>query len=173
MLQFSRACKCDEAHSTMSTAAFCVCSRFSIHGLWPEYTNGSWPQFCTSNCTFSESPVNDLLPKLRASWPSLFHGNDAFWRHEYCKHGSCARAIVPDEHAYFDAVLKLNERFDLNVRTACAPPSRVRFIAQRHACQVAARSARSRLYHTFLRNLVCTCERASAREPHASLLVAA
>ena len=45
-------------------------SDFTIHGLWPDYDNGRWPQFCTGD-TFEESRVADLLPALRYQWPSF------------------------------------------------------------------------------------------------------
>eukprot|EP00892_Ulva_mutabilis_P006178 jgi/Ulvmu1/3932/UM018_0155.1 len=93
-----------------------VSSRFTIHGLWPEYNDGSWPQFCAEQ-PFSEENVEDLLPVLRREWPSLFTKNASFWRHEWLKHGTCAEklcSLLTNEHAFFFAVLALNKMYDLN-----------------------------------------------------------
>lgn len=94
------------------------CSRFTIHGLWPENYDGSWPQFCAQQ-PFSQERVEDLLPVLRREWPSLFSKDSSFWRHEWLKHGTCAEKLCPlltNEHAFFFAVLALNKMYDLNVR---------------------------------------------------------
>jgi len=32
------------------------------------------------------------------------------------KHGTCALSSLPDEHAYFKAILDLNTKYDLEVR---------------------------------------------------------
>ena len=95
-----------------------LCSRFTIHGLWPQYYNDTWPQFCTGE-GFDPSLVADLEPVLRREWPSVFSDNAAFWKHEWRKHGTCAEGLCPllsDEHSFFFAVLALNKMYNLNVR---------------------------------------------------------
>jgi ribonuclease T2 len=100
-----------------------MCSRFTIHGLWPEFKNDTWPQYCTKE-DFDPAQVADLRPVLRREWPSVFSNNTVFWRHEWRKHGTCAENLCPllsDEHSFFFAVLALNQMYDLNVRPVPNP----------------------------------------------------
>uniref|UniRef100_A0A7R9V9Y2 Uncharacterized protein n=1 Tax=Chlamydomonas euryale TaxID=1486919 RepID=A0A7R9V9Y2_9CHLO len=87
--------------------------KFTIHGLWPEYKSGRWPQECDSNYPFDENKITDLLPELKEVWPTVFEDNERFWEHEWTKHGTCSLDVLPDEHAYFKAVLDLHAEYDL------------------------------------------------------------
>ncbi|EFJ52050.1 S-like RNase, partial [Volvox carteri f. nagariensis] len=89
---------------------------FTIHGLWPNYSNGSWPQFCTPEDKFDEDQLEDLMDDLEVEWPSTFFSseNAEFWEHEWSKHGTCALDIFPSEHSYFGHILKLHWRYDLS-----------------------------------------------------------
>jgi ribonuclease T2 len=121
------------------------CSRspveaFTLHGLWPEYSNGDWPQFCNAS-SFSlqpqgkedgeEAAFDEGDVRMRCEWPS-FHGADAsFWRHEVEKHGSCAVPVVgKSEAAYFNTALRLHEKYDLNaaLQHADISPSDVDYV---------------------------------------------
>ena len=93
-----------------------TCSHFTIHGLWPENLDASWPQYCSKE-PFSAAAVADLLPQLRTEWPSVFSKGSHFWQHEWRRHGTCATETFPTEHAFFGTVLQLHKRFDLAVRT--------------------------------------------------------
>ena len=54
-------------------------SRFTVHGLWPESDDGSWPQYCSQErLVLADLP--DLLPRMRAEWPSMYGRNYAFWQ---------------------------------------------------------------------------------------------
>lgn len=87
-------------------------SRFTIHGLWPESFDGSWPQYC-DNEPFSMAAVADLLPEMRAQWPSMWHTDAAFWTHEWRRHGTCESSVFATQHDFFAAVLQLHRQFDL------------------------------------------------------------
>ncbi|EKX37604.1 hypothetical protein GUITHDRAFT_116245 [Guillardia theta CCMP2712] len=99
-----------------------------LHGLWPEFFNGSWPQYCdkggrsyetapTQDAPFNMSAIQDLLPELEKYWPSLVAPDQSsFWEHEWLRHGTCAEKIFTapqKEHAYFRLVLDLREKFDV------------------------------------------------------------
>lgn len=90
---------------------------FTIHGLWPNYKDGGWPEFCDSENTFDESKIEDLKEQMEEEWPSFMGNNDdaVFWKHEWEKHGTCATDVLPDEHKYFKTVLKLHYRYNLEV----------------------------------------------------------
>lgn len=98
----------------------CCCPRsfhFTIHGLWPNYKSGGWPQFCEHGMDFDESKVADLLEDLEDEWPSFMGGggDDGFWKHEWEKHGTCALDVLPSEHAYFKGALKLHYKYSIEV----------------------------------------------------------
>lgn len=104
---------------------------FTIHGLWPERLDGSWPQYCDSSDRFDADRVAALLPRLREQWPSFGMGADAqFWGHEWMRHGTCAgkggkkdgettvdpssaSGLGADEETYFGAVLDLHAKYPL------------------------------------------------------------
>mmetsp|Transcript_52047 Transcript_52047/g.127057 ORF Transcript_52047/g.127057 Transcript_52047/m.127057 type:complete len:265 (+) Transcript_52047:61-855(+) len=84
-----------------------------LHGLWPEFNNGSWPEYCDSSAPFNMTKIQDMLPELQEYWPSLVSPDEeAFWNHEWTRHGTCAEKMTPEEHDYFRLVLTLREKFD-------------------------------------------------------------
>lgn len=87
-------------------------SDFSIHGLWPNNRDGSYPSNCDSDNTFQISQVSDLLTRLQTEWPSLScpsSNSVSFWTHEWSKHGTCSESIL-DQHSYFKTALDLKSR---------------------------------------------------------------
>lgn len=66
-----------------------------VHGLWPQYNNGKWPQDCASSPPVASATVTHMLPIMPGS--SLI-------QHEWAKHGTCSGLSVDD---YFAAIEKL------------------------------------------------------------------
>ena len=66
-----------------------------VHGLWPQYNNGKWPQDCASTLPVSSATVNHMLP--------IMPGKQLI-QHEWAKHGTCSGLTVKD---YFAAIEKL------------------------------------------------------------------
>jgi len=66
-----------------------------VHGLWPQYNNGKWPQDCSSTPPVSTATVNHMLP--------IMPGKQLI-QHEWAKHGTCSGLAVAD---YFAAIEKL------------------------------------------------------------------
>lgn len=93
---------------------------FTIHGLWPDYNDGSWPSCCTKS-NFDMKEISTLLPALNEYWPSLSCGSPStchghkgsFWAHEWEKHGTCASPVIRDEYNFF--LIALNIYFKYNV----------------------------------------------------------
>eukprot|EP00798_Chlamydomonas_sp_ICE-L_P001148 gene1148-3712_t len=75
---------------------------FTIHGLWPEYTGGGWPQFCKKDQPFDEAKLDDIIAQLKEEWPSFMKENDGFWED-----------IMVDEHTHFSTILNLHHSIDL------------------------------------------------------------
>ena len=82
-------------------------SDVSIHGLWPQYSENSWPEYCT-DIKFDLSLIKSLLPELKKHWHSYNGRNEKFWEHEWKKHGTCS---YMDEHTYFKTALALREKY--------------------------------------------------------------
>ncbi|TYG90544.1 hypothetical protein ES288_A12G190500v1 [Gossypium darwinii] len=88
---------------------------FSIHGLWPNYNDGSYPQNCDSNNPFDASKISDLISNMRKNWPSLScpsNDGESFWSHEWEKHGTCSESVF-DQHTYFETTLGLKQQTNL------------------------------------------------------------
>ncbi|KAJ1429535.1 Ribonuclease T2-like [Sesbania bispinosa] len=93
---------------------------FTIHGLWPDYNDGTWPA-CCSKSQFDPNEISTLTDALEQYWPSLScskpktcrGGKGSFWAHEWEKHGTCAYPVIRNEYDYF--LITLNVYFKYNV----------------------------------------------------------
>ncbi|PON75166.1 Ribonuclease T2-like [Parasponia andersonii] len=85
-------------------------TEFTIHGLWPDYNDGSWPSCCTQK-RFNEKEISTLLDALEKYWPSLSCSSSSTCHGE--KHGTCSSPITGDEYNYF--LTTLNVYFKYNV----------------------------------------------------------
>jgi ribonuclease T2 len=63
---------------------------FVLHGLWPQYRNGGWPQHCPTNKT----PDDDTVTRMLAIMPSR-----QLIEHEWETHGACSGAAPKDYFA--------------------------------------------------------------------------
>ena len=63
---------------------------FVLHGLWPQYRNGGWPQHCSSSAV----PADATIERTLAFMPSR-----RLIEHEWTTHGSCTGL---DPAAYFE-----------------------------------------------------------------------
>lgn len=91
----------------------CIISpdRWVIHGLWPNFKSGKYPQYCCSKETFDEDKLVPLKGDLLSKWPNLLknESESSLWRHEWLKHGTCAQ-LDPRTSGlvnYFNATLHL------------------------------------------------------------------
>ncbi len=75
---------------------------FVVHGLWPQFTNGTWPQCCQAVAPVANDPV---LTKLSA----VMIG-DSLHQHEWEKHGSCVTTVQDD---YFGKIQQAADTFGL------------------------------------------------------------
>lgn len=81
---------------------------YSIHGLWPDYGNGTYPTFC-KNIKFDIEKLKSIDKELLNYW-ELPEDHDkleeSFWKHEWDKHGTCMYEEI-DELTYFKTALNL------------------------------------------------------------------
>lgn len=71
-------------------------SELTLHGLWPQFSDGSWPSTC-SNEPFNVSVVREIgFDRFEKYWPNVKsspHDLEVyaeFWQHEWSKHGTCS-----------------------------------------------------------------------------------
>lgn len=81
---------------------------YTIHGLWPQYSESSYPTYC-KKVVFDISALKPILNKLNKYWYSSEEPNSDFWKHEYEKHGSCMFKDMT-EFEYFNTVLNLYQK---------------------------------------------------------------
>ena len=62
---------------------------FNLHGLWPNYQNGSWPEYCTQIPLNFQNLSQSLRVRLDEYWSGLFSSQERFVRHEWERHGTC------------------------------------------------------------------------------------
>ncbi|KAL5721869.1 ribonuclease T2 [Ranunculus cassubicifolius] len=92
---------------------------FTIHGLWTDYNDGTWPA-CCSGIKFDIKQIKPLLKGLQQYWPTLscnsvsncHGGKGLFWAHEE-KHGTCSYPVFKDEYSYFLATLNLYFKYNV------------------------------------------------------------
>jgi ribonuclease T2 len=83
-------------------------NHLTIHGMWPEFSNGKWPEYCTHK-TLNKHVIEPLLPRLDHYWPNVkaTMPNSTnyydFWQHEWSKHGTCSGL---DAKTYFETALR-------------------------------------------------------------------
>ncbi|GFY87111.1 ribonuclease 1 [Actinidia rufa] len=88
---------------------------FTIHGLWPNYNDGTYPSNCDSTNSFDHSEISDLTNRLQKDWPTLACPSGdglKFWGHEWNKHGTCSEDVL-DQHSYFEKGLDLKKKANL------------------------------------------------------------
>jgi ribonuclease I len=92
---------------------------FTIHGLWPNYKNGTLADWCNGkNDIEIDIKDNSLLNYMNTYYRSGYHTNKYFWGHEYNKHGYCFNQRnnidVNDYEKYFEKVKELYIKYNLS-----------------------------------------------------------
>ncbi|XP_044490657.1 ribonuclease 1-like isoform X2 [Mangifera indica] len=118
---------CDTSKSCCYPTSGKPAADFSIHGLWPNYNDGTYPSNCDSNNPFDKSKISDLTGSMEKSWPSLACPSSdglSFWSHEWNKHGTCSESVL-NQHDYFQAALDLKNQVDIlqTLKTAGIEPN--------------------------------------------------
>jgi ribonuclease T2 len=82
----------------------------TLHGLWPDYGDGSYPTLCSKEAFDYDKVVAAVgLDDLEERWPNVQQAEssasyDNFWVHEWTKHGTCTGLSQTD---YFETGLKI------------------------------------------------------------------
>uniref|UniRef100_A0A7I5ECN9 Ribonuclease T(2) n=1 Tax=Haemonchus contortus TaxID=6289 RepID=A0A7I5ECN9_HAECO len=91
---------------------------WSIHGLWPNFKNGSYPQFCDgSPRKFDSDLIKSIEGRLLRMWPNLYPAKTAhsFWKHEWEKHGTCSQnhKNLSSELLYFRTTMAIDTEYSV------------------------------------------------------------
>ncbi len=88
-------------------------ANFTIHGLWPQYITGGYPQTCTSEA-LDDNVINQVgYANMVTHWPNVQAAEgsstyDSFWQHEWSKHGTCSGLT---QYNYFSQALNVQQRY--------------------------------------------------------------
>jgi ribonuclease I len=92
-------------------------SDYTIHGLWIDYYNRSYPQFC-NNIPFKLEELKEFRENLDINWKSCYGESIGLWKHEWIKHGTC---FYPKMNLvnYFTKTLELFNKKKDTFNTKC------------------------------------------------------
>ncbi|KAK2592345.1 Ribonuclease T2 precursor (RNase T2) [Conoideocrella luteorostrata] len=75
---------------------------WTIHGLWPDACDGSYPAQCDSSRAYtdiegilSSGGASDTLDYMKQFWKDYKGDDETFWQHEWGKHGTCISSLDP------------------------------------------------------------------------------
>jgi len=90
---------------------------FTLHGLWPNRNDGSYPQCCNNSYPFSYEEIAPIMSDVERIWYDTVHdvsNGTEFWAHEWSKHGTCAMIGDPsccsNEYNYFSTCISLHDQ---------------------------------------------------------------
>ena len=93
-------------------------NKFTIHGLWPNYRNGTIiSDWCNGkNDIEIEIKDSELASFMNQYYINGYHTEEYFWGHEYNKHGYCYMQRngldVNDYEAYFNLIKEIYFKYD-------------------------------------------------------------
>ncbi|CAH0023236.1 unnamed protein product [Clonostachys rhizophaga] len=79
---------------------------WTIHGLWPDNCDGTYPANCDSSRKYTN--ISDILTAgggdatltyMETYWKDYKGDDETFWEHEWAKHGTCVSTLDPDCYA--------------------------------------------------------------------------
>lgn len=95
---------------------------WTIHGLWPDYCDGSYPQSCDSSRAYSNisdilsaGGAEETLSYMEKYWKDYKGDDESFWEHEWSKHGTCVSTLEPDCYTSYKPTEEVVDYFDRTV----------------------------------------------------------
>ncbi|KAF8944609.1 ribonuclease T2-like [Haplosporangium gracile] len=109
-------------------------NEFTMHGLWPDTCSGGQgpANGCDAARVYSDietrlqnypSTPAGFMDDMNTYWSSYKGDNNAFWSHEWSKHGTCVSTLAPkcssnyvqdqDVFNYFNTALALRKKYNL------------------------------------------------------------
>jgi len=86
---------------------------FTIHGIWPDNTNGPYPEYCAKEY-LNLTTLADVLADLAKYWTD-FTDPYSLIKHEYEKHWTCLQddPLLDTAHKYFSMGLSLRNKINI------------------------------------------------------------
>lgn len=87
---------------------------FVVHGLWPQYADGGWPQCCQGVAPVRSSPTIDKVARVMVG--------SNLMEHEWQKHGSC---VTTQQDNYFGRIDEVATKLGLAPKLDSTGPDRI------------------------------------------------
>lgn len=75
---------------------------WTIHGLWPDNCDTTFSSNCDPSRAYTNiaglltaNGASDTLAYMQTYWVDINGNNEAFWEHEWAKHGTCMSTLKP------------------------------------------------------------------------------
>lgn len=86
----------------MLTIDYAYIDSWTIHGLWPDNCDGTYPAQCDSSRAYTNitdilaaTGGGDTLAYMQTYWKDYQGDDESFWEHEWGKHGTCISTLEP------------------------------------------------------------------------------
>jgi ribonuclease T2 len=103
--------------------AFMTCSTdWTLHGLWEDYSNGTYPQYCTNEAFDLSALQSDtvLYTWMQKYWTGCYD-QVGFWEHEWQKHGTCIAATLNiTQLGFFNLTMSYYLEYQADIATNCS-----------------------------------------------------
>ncbi|KAG6035552.1 hypothetical protein E4U41_006012 [Claviceps citrina] len=82
---------------------------WTIHGLWPDNCDGSYPARCDISRAYtdiedilSSAGASETLDYMKTFWKDYQGDDETFWQHEWGKHGTCISSLNPECYSGYE-----------------------------------------------------------------------
>lgn len=96
---------------------------WTIHGLWPDYCDGSYTQYCDESrqyqnisCILEQYGDYSTLDFMKKFWKDDGGNDETFWEHEWGKHGTCYSTLEPSCYTHYTPQEEVVDFFNQVVR---------------------------------------------------------
>jgi ribonuclease T2 len=127
---------------------------FVVHGLWPQYTSGQWPQCCQAVRPVTPSTMVDAVSRVMIG-PGLMS-------HEWEKHGSC---VTSRQDEYFGRIDQVVSRLGLAPKVPGTGLDRIKVSALKQNWPVPPQSISVRCKGRMLREVHLCLDKALSPMP--------
>ncbi|XP_060853767.1 uncharacterized protein LOC132931782 isoform X2 [Rhopalosiphum padi] len=97
-------------------------NQWTIHGIWPSKIGSFGPAYCNNQTAFSINSLDTIIPELHNRWTEIKASKTwskkregDLWKHEWIKHGTCAKSLsaLDSEFKYFKQGLDWSKQYVL------------------------------------------------------------
>ncbi|XP_050524773.1 uncharacterized protein LOC126896220 isoform X2 [Daktulosphaira vitifoliae] len=98
-------------------------NQWTIHGIWPNKIGTSGPFYCNNQTVLNLDVLDSIKSEMKNRWTEVKNSNSwlnkkegELWKHEWTKHGTCAKSLpaLDTELKYFQQALNWSIEYPLN-----------------------------------------------------------